>query len=139
MSSILQSLLVGAHFRPPAKQVLAHLPVGAELILQREPENPYDVGAIKVLVDLVEVAEGQRGALDEALTGTGVDLVELLEAEEPLQLGYVISATNKKLANWASNLAVGEFMDRGACVARLGFTAEGEPLVVTELAEGNEL
>ena len=130
--SILHSLLVGAHFRPPAKQVLAHLPAGAELIIQREPENPYDAGAIKVLVDLAEVPEGQRGALDEALTGTGTDLVELLQGPL-LQLGFIISPTNKKLGGYASNLAVGEFMSRGACIARLGFTAEGEPLVITEL------
>jgi hypothetical protein len=133
---ILHSLLVGAYHRPPAKQVLAHLPAGAELILRKEPENPYDAGAIKVLVGLKYVLpEGQKGALDEALTGTGTDLVELLAAEEPLQLGYIIAPTNKKLGHWASNLAVGELMDRGLYVARLMFTPEGEPTVVTELVE----
>lgn len=136
---ILHSLLVGAHFRPPAKQVLAHLPAGTELVLQREPENPYDSGAIKVLVDLkYELPEGQRGSLDVALLGTGTDLVELLAAEEPLQLGFIIAPTNKKLGHWASNVAVGELMASGLYVARLMFTPEGEPTVVTSSVEDPE-
>jgi hypothetical protein len=132
MSSILHSLLVGAHFRPPAKQILAHLPAGAELILQREPENPYDSGAIRVLVDVaLAVPESQLASLDEALTGTGADLQEIMA--EPVQLGFIIAPTNKKLGQWASNIAVGEFMDRGDCRAKLGFTPEGKPTVVTTL------
>lgn len=135
---ILHSLLVGAYHRPPAKQVLAHLPAGAELLLQREPTNPYDAGAIRVLVNLAEeIPDGQFGALDEALTGTGADLAELI-AGEPLQLGFIIAPTNKKLAHWASNIKVGELMDSGAYTAKLGFTPEGEPTVVTESIEDSE-
>jgi hypothetical protein len=134
MSSILHSLLVGAFYRPPAKQVLAHLPAGAELILQREPGNPWDAGAIKVLVDVAQaVPETQMASLDEALTGTGIDMEEIMQS--PLQVGYIISPTNKKLGSWASNIAVAEFMERGDCRARLGFTPEGEPTVITELME----
>jgi hypothetical protein len=138
MSGVLHSLLVGAYFRPPAKQVLAHAPRGAELILQKEPENPWDPGAIRVLMSLAEVPESQHESLAVALSGTGTELEDLLQAEEPLQLGYIISPTNKKLGQWASNLVVADFMDRGPCMARLGFTAEGEPTVLTELTEGKE-
>lgn len=135
MSSLLHSLLVGAYYRPPAKQIIAHLPAGAELVLQRDPGNPYDPGAIQVMVNVMQaVPETQLGSLDEALTGTGADLQELV-AEGLIQLGFIISPTNKKLKDWASNIAVGEFLERGPCVARLGFTPEGEPTVVTELVK----
>lgn len=136
MSSVLHSLLVGAHFRPPAKQVLAHLPAGVELILQSEPGNPYDPGAIAVMVNVAAaVPDGQKMSLDDALTGTGFDVAELLTAEDLLQLGYIISPSNKKLGSWASNVAVGEFMARGPCTAKLAFSAEGEPMVITTLTE----
>ena len=40
--------LVGAYFRPPAQQLLRHLPSGTELVLEPEPENPHDPNAIAV-------------------------------------------------------------------------------------------
>ena len=125
-----KSPIVGAYFRPPAKQVLASLPSGCQLVLVAEPDNPYDAAAIKVLVGLDQVPEGQYEELERALDGTGTSLGELLERDEPLHLGYVISAGNKKLGSWDSNEAVAELLRQGACQARLGFGPDGQPLVL---------
>jgi len=133
----LRSPIVGAHFRPPAKQVLASLPSGCQLVLVAEPDNPYDAGAIKVLVGLDQVPEGQYEALERALDGTGTSLGELLERDEPLQIGYVISAGNKKLGAWASNVRVLAELAKGPCRTRLGFATDGAPLVLVSL-EGAE-
>lgn len=43
--------IVGARFRPPAEEIILNLAAGTPLILHRQPENPYDVNAIAVLID----------------------------------------------------------------------------------------
>lgn len=40
--------IVGARFRPPAKEILNNLPSNAKLILRRQPDNPYDSNAVQV-------------------------------------------------------------------------------------------
>lgn len=122
------SLLVGAHFRPPAKALLAVLPSGARLTLRAEPTNPYDAGAIQVLVAPSEVPEGQLATLGALAQGQGFDL-ETIMAEPEWQLGYVAASTNKKAMSsgrWAGNL---EWAEVVPCEARLGFDEEGNPTV----------
>lgn len=92
--------LVGAFHRPPAKTVLEVLPIGTALLLVPEPENPYDVGAIRVMVDLAALCAeddlfGLR--LGEALDVAGADATEVIEAS-PLQLGYCAATGGKPLA-----------------------------------------
>ena len=131
---MLYSPLVGAHFRPPAKQVLANARANAELKLLPEPDNPYDALAIKVIGRVQDlVPEGLWPQLEQSLFGTGVELEELLSQEE-LHLGYLISASNKKLEDWTSNVVVGELMSQGPVRARLGFAPDGSPLVRVEAA-----
>jgi hypothetical protein len=114
------------------------LPSGAELILIPEPENPYDAGAIKVLVNFWQVPESQLDNLEQSLVGTGFTLGDL--DLEPIHLGYIISATNKKLGGWSPNTRVAELMAQGAIQASLGFSPTGEPVVITRplLAEGDQ-
>lgn len=43
--------LAGLNFRPKsAKDVVAELEIGAEVTLERDPENQYDYNAVKVIV-----------------------------------------------------------------------------------------
>jgi hypothetical protein len=130
------SPLVGAHFRPPAKQLLECLPSGAKLLLVAEPENPYDERAIKVLLpDLGKaIPESQKDALREALPATGNDLDELLIQDEPIHLGYLGADKNKVFAqnpSWAGNTVIGDALANTDWdyEAKLSFSPEGAPMV----------
>lgn len=46
--------IVGARFRPPAKEILDNLPSNAKLILRRQPDNPYDSNAVQVCLWMVQ-------------------------------------------------------------------------------------
>ena len=129
------SLLVGAWARPPAKQVLAVLPAGAQLTLQAEPENPYDANAVRVMVSPEVIPESQYTALDEALLTVGHTL-EMLMSSGPLQLGYLPAQAGKPLAKarqqepgLAGNQDVFEAVLAGKAFATLAFGLDGTPRV----------
>jgi hypothetical protein len=71
--------IVGAHFRPPAKQLLSVLGMGHALWFTREPENPHDGNAIAVYLDLSTLTEPQRDALEPMLTTAGFDWQSLVD------------------------------------------------------------
>ena len=121
-----KSQIVGMHFRPPAKAVLEHLPAGAELVLRNEDDNPYDEFAIQVLVSPKAVPEGEWDALREECFSMGQDWDGLVALGEALQLGFCISANNKKLGAWTPNTVV-----RGLCATSgtLGFDEQGVAFV----------
>ena len=96
MTKILTSLLVGAHFRPPAKTLLAHLPSGCPLLLQPEPGNQYDPDALQVLVDPVVIPVGQHSQLSAELPLQGATLEQVLSAG-PIHLGFVAKSGGKPL------------------------------------------
>lgn len=133
MSKTLTSLLVGAHFRPPAKQVLAVLPSGASLQLSPEADNPYDSHALRVLVWASAIPEALRADLDSCLEGTGTSLEELLASEEPLWLGYVAASGGKPLAKAGLTDGNKEFLalmgGEPNYSATLAFGPAGEPMV----------
>lgn len=126
------SLIVGAHFRPPAKQILAHLPAGAQLSLVEENDNPYDAEAVKVFVATGEIPESQFPALDQELPEAGLTLEQLMSTG-PVWLGYVPASGGKPLAkaqaagepDLIGNHEVRELM--GNCIATLGFGPDGTP------------
>ena len=128
--SQLRSLLVGSHFRPPAKQILATLPSGTPLRLQRELDNPYDEAALRVMFDTTGLQPSLE--LDGALASCGWTFEDLL-AEGEIQLGYVAASDGKPLAQAAKagvsglvgNRELAEFTE-----AILGFDARGEPTVI---------
>lgn len=139
----LTSLLVGMHFRPPAKTLLASLPAGAKLALRPEPENPYDENAVAVYVSPAEFPASQLPILESALPNNGFTL-EDVQRQPEWQLGYVAATGNKPLLK--AGLVTGnlEFLPivrqwcaaNGTCVATLGFDATGNPLVI--LGDGIE-
>jgi len=132
----LQVPLVGAHFRPPAKQVIAHLPSEARLVLRPEPENPYDAKAIKVFGLMSEVPETMLDDLNLALDGTGHELADLLDQKE-VWLGYIGDSDgklckgqglpgNREVAEMA-HAVIGEAWTEA--VGRLSFLPDGKPAV----------
>jgi len=80
--------LVGAHFRPPAKALLASLPAGHPLELRPEPENPYDPNAVAVWLDTKTLPSEAREELAETLEGTGFDL-ESIDEQRDFHVGYM--------------------------------------------------
>jgi len=115
--------LVGAHFRPPAKAILQHLPAGAELRLEREPENPYDASAIKVIVRSALIPESQYAELEIAVQGHGLSLDEVLSQSEH-HLGYIAAKSGE-------SKALAPELDRGTMPkASLGFDMKGNPSVI---------
>jgi len=132
----LQVPLVGAHFRPPAKQIIAHLPSEARLVLRPEPENPYDAKAIKVFGLMSEVPETQHEELNLALDGTGHELADLLEQGE-VWLGYIGDSDGKlcKGQGLPGNREVAEMVHAvigeawTEAVGHLSFLPDGKPAV----------
>lgn len=126
--------LVGMHFRPPAKFVLASLPAGTELRLQPEPGNPYDEKAVQVHAAAGAIPASQMGALDEALQGTGFDARDVAASE--VWLGY-LADSDGKLAQGpglSGNREAGSLLAEGPVEAKLGFGPDGKPQVIIESA-----
>ncbi len=129
--------LVGMHFRPPAKCILAVLPSGCRLSIVPEPSNPYDENALAVFVASRDIpAEGHEQLSAEAPL-SGFDLSDIL-AQEAWQLGY-ISAKDGSAAAWRPKIvAMIETAPIEANItdARgfLAFDAKGAPLVRADLS-----
>jgi len=125
------SLLVGMHFRPPAKLVLAALRGGTSLGLRPEPSNPYDEYAVAVWVATSAIPESQQENLANELPECGWSLDGLFELEE-IQLGYVAAKGGKPLVK--AGLACGsqdfsEALQGQEGRGRLGFAPDGAPTV----------
>jgi hypothetical protein len=119
--------LVGSHFYPPAKQLLAALRAGTLLRLEREPQNAFDANAIGVWIELADIAY----ALDldmEAMAGYGFYQADF-EARRSWQLGHVAAKTGEAAA-------LAPLLDGGEePVATLGFDMKGAPQVRLEWAD----
>lgn len=139
MTKTLTSALVGGHFRPPAKQLLALLPSGQALELIPDPENPYDPHALKASLWLNKVDKMLYPSIESGLEGTGFDLEGLLSMEEPLQLGFVAASGGKPLAKAGLTDGNQEFAKAMAAwpehVAKLAFAPDGSPRVMLLEAE----
>jgi len=139
---MISSLIVGSHFRPPAKQLLTILPIGTRLILEPEPDNPYDPIAIKVLVSLREsypIAKWVQ--LEQALEGTGWTPHQLMEEEAergPTQLGYLPRSGGKAAKGEAGNREVAEFIGPRPYTAILSTAADGSPAVIITISDEDE-
>lgn len=106
MTDSITTQIVGAHFRPPAKALLACLPAGHPLWLRPEPTNEYDENAVQVLLrssTLVPLVEEEffRDEVENQLSGQGFDLEQVL-AQEEWHLGFLPKAAkgNQKLEEW---------------------------------------
>lgn len=78
--------IVGMHFRPPAKLILEYLPSGTPLMLVREPDNPYDENAVKVM--LLPEHLPSDADFQESLASFGHDY-EVLCSGPPIHLAYI--------------------------------------------------
>jgi len=119
-------------FRPPANDVVMLLPRGAKLIVAREPDNPHDACAVKVMLADFN-PEGPHRKLYEGL-------VEMLELDtyghlkwnmdsltDPFHLGYVANST-KTGGLYASELC--EWLDPDRWYeAELTFSPSGRPMI----------
>jgi len=125
--------LVGAHFRPPAKALLASLPAGHPLELRPEPDNPYDPNAIAVWLDTKTLPSEAREELVETLEGTGFDL-ESMDEQRDFHVGYMAKDHAAHYQNSIGHLleslkvdsmisGQGPFVD--GIAAKLSFTPSG--------------
>jgi hypothetical protein len=132
--SILTVPLVGIHFYPPAKQIIANVPAGTKLRLLPEPDNPYDSKAIKVMLTPADIPDFVHETLNLALDGTGVDIMDLIQGGT-LQLGHVADSEGKICAklgvpgNGDVHIAVGPDAVWEEIDAKLGFALDGSPTV----------
>ncbi len=140
-----ETLIVGAHFRPPAKQLLACLAQGQRLRLEEDNENAYDPAAVRVMLDLTD-AEGmplldefQIIQLETELPNAGLTLEQLMSGG-PVQLGFLPAQDGKPLAKarlaepeLLGNQQVRELMPE--VLASLGFALDGSPRLILETAE----
>ena len=117
--------IVGAHFRPPAKDLLQVMATGTPLMLVREPENPYDANAVKIMVATTDIDEAWADDLRPLIGARGLDWSDL-QAELEWHLGYIPRTDAETL--------VQAFDDRGEPVpAKLAFDLTGKPAVVFDL------
>lgn len=135
------TLIVGAHFRPPAKQVLAHLASGAELTLVEDNQNQYDAAAVRCMFDPDLIPDSEHQSLESELLEAGVTLEQLMSGG-PIQLGYVPAQDGKPLAKARQtepgvlgNQQVRELMGHGSppehpYTVSLGFAPDGSPRAV---------
>lgn len=118
-------LIVGARFRPPAQDVLDNLPAGTDLVLRRQPDNPYDENAVAVMLpaDYTDAGEVTR-LLNEA---------EHPE-QTPLHLGFIPREHAAKLAP-QMDLAVDDNLNIPDWKGKLTFGPSGGPMVSIEVKE----
>lgn len=137
--------IVGAHFRPPAKAILASLPTGAALSLVPEPENPFDSNAIAVFVEPKEIPPSEHETLAETAAGMGFDIEDILTAPA-WHLGYIpkaLAATIVEDLNTAiaDASADGDMSGTGAVTSwpgTLAFDMKGSPQVAFHLPKDIE-
>lgn len=132
------TLIVGAHFRPPAKQILAIIPGGARVTLEEDNENAYDSSAVKVFLPLDQIPDSQMAGLAEELPNSGLTLEQLMSSG-PVWLGYLPATEGKPLAKakltepeLIGNQQVREIMGQGQSDPQgysccLGFGTDGSP------------
>lgn len=116
--------IVGMFHRPPARAILASLPSGCELKLEREPDNIHDRFAVKVIVRSALIPESQYEDLENAAAGFGFQLQEIL-AQSEWMLGYIA-------AKDGSSALVSPIMEKHEVAARLGFDIKGAPIAMIE-------
>lgn len=145
MTNSITTQIVGAHFRPPAKALLACLPAGHLLALRPEPTNEWDENAVQVLLRTstlqpLVAEEFFADELNNQLSGQGSDLESVL-AKEEWHLGYLPKAAkgNPALQEWNVEVqkaihAVSKYegaTDSYQCIpCTLSFDSAGKPACI---------
>jgi hypothetical protein len=129
--------LVGMHFRPPAKAILAVLPGHTPLRCVLEPDNPYDANAIAVFIAreaLEALPLAARADFEREGEGYGFAVFTALLEREAWQLGYVKATDALHLApRIGCAIADAGETDEPAWPAHLAFDPAGKPLVQMDL------
>lgn len=139
--------LVGAHFNRPAKHLLTALPHNTVLVLEPDPDNPYDSKATKVLIAtdvLMDIDAKHPGGIDSACAGTGFDLDTLMinatSTDDLTILGHLPDSDGKvaEKLGCKGNRHVAEALELaglgwGDVTVRLKFDGEGRPEVEIEI------
>lgn len=110
---IVYSPIVGNVFRLAGKSVLPLMGEGHPLILEPEPENPYDPDAIKVCVDTSTIK----------LEGILGDFPVIIH------LGYIPKSGNKTDTTGIGNIQVYNIIMQPNWRATLTFSPQGRPMV----------
>lgn len=88
--------IVGAHYRPPAKGILAGISPGTQLFLRAEPDNQFDQFAIQVLLKGEDILLDDYENLNSELSGYGKEIEDIISLPE-IHLGYIPKETAKVL------------------------------------------
>lgn len=122
--------IVGAHFRPPAKGILAALAASTPLILIPEPGNPYDPNAIQVIVDLQQNDDQDWDLIERECSAFGFT-IDQLRSQGRWHLGYVPRENPPKVPiGNASLIATGVFGYNDELGGELAFGPKGQALVL---------
>ncbi len=80
--------IVGSHYRPPAKALIAGISNGTKLFLRAEPQNAFDPNAIQILLHPSDIEESSYQTLNDELSGYGQDMDDINQQSE-WHLGYI--------------------------------------------------
>lgn len=121
--------LVGMHFRPPAKAILAVLPAHTPLRLVPEPDNPHDANALAVHVASADIpnSDAAREQLNSDALPFGFTVEDIL-GEASWHLGYVA----RTHAEWLAPIIATKNPQEGSWLCELAFDATGKPAVKIE-------
>lgn len=115
------SPIVGNIFRMAGKLVLPMLHNGCPLVLEPEPENPYDPDAVKVCVDMHASPN-----LEEMLKDPDVPLI--------IHLGYIPRSGTKTDTTGTGTRQVLHIISQPNWSASLIFSPEGRPMARIDAA-----
>lgn len=117
LTRTIYSPIVGNVFRLAGKSVLPLLGEGQPLILEPEPENPYDPDAVKVCVDANTIVTSEEN--------------DLYDGETPLviHLGYIPHSGNKTDTTGIGTTQVLNIIMQPNWSATLTFSPMGRPMV----------
>lgn len=133
--------IVGGFYRPPGKMLAEGMPLGQPLILEREPGNPIDPNAVKVMWDpLADPSWQDFQPMKIALEGGGWTPQQVIEFSSglPIHLGYIPNSP-KTGKNYAPGGKIADFLSPGLLsgeVAPLGAYAlnlEGGPGIMVSI------
>lgn len=122
--------LVGMHFRPPAKDIVNCLPAGVELLLEHQPDNPYDGDAIRVLLFGFTVG-GQHEELFRQFDTPDNEG----RLTDPFMLGFIANS-EKTGGKFASKLLEAlTIMETASITGKLTFTERAAPAVLIDVPD----
>src|SRR5215471_14403412 len=116
--------IVGTQFRVAGRAILPMLGADALIVLDPEPDNPYDPDAIKVMVKLDD---------NEVMTALAYDTIDPSAFDEDglLHLGYIPrSGAKTDIYGFGNKEVLNVMQGTNEWTAEMTFSPEGKPLVL---------